>query len=386
VSTDRDTTHVVRSWLGDGVTALPDRVLDAVLEEVSVTPQRRPWWLAWRPFIMSNAVRIALVAAAAAVVAVVGISLLQPSGGVGGPTTTESPSPSHLPSPPESARIIGLPPEGATPSNPDPGELVLRFEGNVNSPGSTIWVYRDGRLIWNRFHYVPPEAGDAFIGLVEQRLTPSGVQFLLSEVISTGLFESDLALAREGSAPFLDIQVRNGDQFVRATWAVRDNFRIGQSAPVATQEQATALSELSALLTDPVSWPASAWLDRTIRPYVPSSYSVCFRGVPEAINEPAQVLELLPQPAAEMLRFAEPAQETSVPANGDCSRVTTDDAGALAQIFESAGTMGIERSRPENGAYWLRYVLPDEPVSGNDVWISFAPVLPHGEGTWLGPG
>jgi hypothetical protein len=386
VSTERDTTRIVRSWLEDGVTALPDRILDAVLEQVSVIPQRRPWWLARRPFSMSNAVRIALVAAAAAIVAVIGVTLLQPSGGVGGPSPSDSPSRSPLPSPSQDAGILGLPPEGATVSDPAPGELVLQFDGNVSSPMSTIWVYADGRLIWNRFRYVPPDAGAAFTGLVEQQLTPSGVEFLRSEVISTGLFESDLALAREGSAPFLDIQVRNGDQFVRATWAVRDNFRVGQNAPVATQEQATALMELSALLTDPASWPTSAWEDQAIRAYVPSSYSVCFRGVPEAINEPAQVLELLPQPAAGMLQFAGPAQETSVPANGDCSRMSADDARAIAQIFESAGTMGIERSRPENGAFWLRYVLPDEPVSGNDVWIFFAPVLPHGEATWLGPG
>jgi hypothetical protein len=382
MSIDRDTTHVVRSWLDDGVTALPDRVLDAVLKEVSVTPQRRPWWLAWRPSIMSNAVRIALVAAAAAVVAVVGISLLQPSGGVGRPTTSESPSPSHFPSPAGSAGIIGLPPEGATPSNPAPGELVLRFEGNVNSPGSTIWVYADGRLIWNRSHYVPPEASEAFIGLIEQRLTPNGIQFLLSEVISTGLFESDLALAREGSAPFLDIQVRNGDQFVRATWAVRDNFRIGQSAPVATQEQATALTELSALLTGPASWPTSAWEDQAIRAYVPSRYAVCFRGVPDSI-EPARIVALLPESAQSLLSAGEPTREGTMPSNGDCSPVTTDDARALVRILDGAG---IQRADPENRALWLRYGLEDPDDSANEVWISFGPVLPHGEATWLGPG
>ena len=29
MSSDRDTTRIVRSWLDEGVTALPDRVLDA---------------------------------------------------------------------------------------------------------------------------------------------------------------------------------------------------------------------------------------------------------------------------------------------------------------------------------------------------------------------
>jgi hypothetical protein len=31
MSTDRDTTRIVRSWLEEGVAALPDRVLDTVL-------------------------------------------------------------------------------------------------------------------------------------------------------------------------------------------------------------------------------------------------------------------------------------------------------------------------------------------------------------------
>jgi len=39
MSTDRETTRIVRSWLEEGVTALPDRVLDTVLDQVPVTPR-----------------------------------------------------------------------------------------------------------------------------------------------------------------------------------------------------------------------------------------------------------------------------------------------------------------------------------------------------------
>ena len=41
MSTDRDVTQSVRSWLEDGVTRLPDNILDAVLDELPTTPQRR---------------------------------------------------------------------------------------------------------------------------------------------------------------------------------------------------------------------------------------------------------------------------------------------------------------------------------------------------------
>ncbi len=46
MSTDRETTRIVRSWLEDGVTRLPDNVLDAVLDQLPSTHQRRAtWWL-----------------------------------------------------------------------------------------------------------------------------------------------------------------------------------------------------------------------------------------------------------------------------------------------------------------------------------------------------
>jgi len=91
--TDRDVTRVVRSWLEEGVTALPDRVLDAVLDQLPATPQRRSWWTAWRPSVVnSNTVRFGLAAAAVVLVAIVGIYLV---GGpnVGGPPDS-APSPS----------------------------------------------------------------------------------------------------------------------------------------------------------------------------------------------------------------------------------------------------------------------------------------------------
>ena len=44
MSTDRETTRIVRAWLEEGAMALPDRVLDAVLDQIPATPQRRSWW------------------------------------------------------------------------------------------------------------------------------------------------------------------------------------------------------------------------------------------------------------------------------------------------------------------------------------------------------
>ncbi len=111
MSADRDVTRIVRSWLEDGATALPDRVLDNVLDQLPATPQRRPLWPVRRFRDMNTPIRIAIAAAAVVVIAVVGWQFLPRSeGAVGVPVPTPSPSlsPSLPPSPspsPSPARI-----------------------------------------------------------------------------------------------------------------------------------------------------------------------------------------------------------------------------------------------------------------------------------------
>ena len=99
MSTDRDTTRIVRSWLEEGATALPDRVLDAVLDRVPATPQRRSRWPAWRFADMNSYTKLAMVAAAVVVVAVVGYNVLPNRGQTGGPAVSPTPTPSASPLP-----------------------------------------------------------------------------------------------------------------------------------------------------------------------------------------------------------------------------------------------------------------------------------------------
>jgi hypothetical protein len=91
--TDREVTSIVRSWMEEGATALPDRVLDAVLDQVPATSQRRSWWPSWRFTDMNNTLKLALGAAIVLVVAVVGYTVIPMAGGVGTPTPTQRPSP-----------------------------------------------------------------------------------------------------------------------------------------------------------------------------------------------------------------------------------------------------------------------------------------------------
>ena len=76
MSADRDVTRIVRSWLEEGRTALPDRVLDTVLDLLPATPQRRAFGPARRFADMNNVIRIAVAAAAVVVATVGGVNLI----------------------------------------------------------------------------------------------------------------------------------------------------------------------------------------------------------------------------------------------------------------------------------------------------------------------
>jgi hypothetical protein len=105
MSTDRDVTRIVRSWMDEGVAVLPDRVLDAVLDQLPATPQRRASWLARRFPLMNNVMRLAAAAAAVVVIAILGFSLL-PNAGFGNPSPTATPIPTPSLSPTPAAGMI----------------------------------------------------------------------------------------------------------------------------------------------------------------------------------------------------------------------------------------------------------------------------------------
>jgi len=101
MSTERDVTRIVRSWLEEGVTQLPDRVLDAVLDQLPAIPQRRAGWLARRfPTMNNNLVRFAVAAVVAGLAITVAVNVL-PRSNIGGPTATPTSitSPSAAPAP-----------------------------------------------------------------------------------------------------------------------------------------------------------------------------------------------------------------------------------------------------------------------------------------------
>jgi hypothetical protein len=257
---------------------------------------------------------------------------------------------------PDAESSNALPPEGARPSTPESGELVLQLE-------SSVWVYADGRLISRLYDQ---DALGPYSGLVEQHLTHEGVEFLRSNVLSTGLFDRDLNFV--WNAFSVSIQVRDGDRLVLVHLGPAETGWRGLDSVEATPQQASVLNSLQMLLTDPTSWPSDVWEDQEIRGYVPTSYSVCSRGFPEV--EPSRVLALLPEPARDLLGAGYMKTDGIDKSPVDCSQMTTDEARTLAGILDAAGLA--------NWPGWLAYSLEDPEKPRGNIVIGFDPNLPHG--------
>ncbi len=100
---------------------------------------------------------------------------------------------------------------------PTTGRLLI----GLGPTDTTTWnVYADGRVIWQKWTssgdatVVPDGARRLDTGYVQQRLTPQGVQLLLSKILATGLFEQDLTLDLGSGHAWAHHQVRRGDRIV----------------------------------------------------------------------------------------------------------------------------------------------------------------------------
>ena len=141
MNSDPEVARIVRSWLENGVTTLPDRVLDGVLDVLPQTPQRRSW-PPRRVSDMNTYAKLAIAAAAVVIVAVVGINLLPGSGGAGGgglavspsPPPSPSTSPSRIPSP-----AAAFPPDGPLAIGTYPGVLGgVPISFSIQTPGLAL--------------------------------------------------------------------------------------------------------------------------------------------------------------------------------------------------------------------------------------------------------
>ena len=134
MTTDRDTTRIVRSWLSSDEHESADRVLDTVLDLLDATPQRRAWWPAWRIAQVNTYAKLATAVAAIAAVAVVAVMFFPRSSGVTSPGPSPSPIPSLTPTASAAASPsaepspeIAFPPAGSL----SPGRQTFTEDGIV---------------------------------------------------------------------------------------------------------------------------------------------------------------------------------------------------------------------------------------------------------------
>lgn len=136
MSTDRDTTRIVRSWLRTDEHESADRVLDAVLDRLDTTPQRRAtWWPARRISTMNTTLKVGLAAVVVAVAALIGINYLA-APNVGGPGPAE-PTPTPTPEPTPTATPVAEPsstPAGLLPEGPHVLSLGEALDGMPTLP------------------------------------------------------------------------------------------------------------------------------------------------------------------------------------------------------------------------------------------------------------
>jgi hypothetical protein len=153
-----DFDRIAQSWLQDGPTEMPDRSIQAALDEVHVTSQRR-FGAARRTFSMNgNALRLAAASVVALFIIVGGGIYLgnNSDGGVGGPppaTTAPTAAPSPTPALLPSGGLI------------EPGRYSIVSTGQVASVPATLSItvpsgWTAGGWVVNK-NYGPADAADA---------------------------------------------------------------------------------------------------------------------------------------------------------------------------------------------------------------------------------
>jgi len=138
MTTDQGMERIVRSWLEPGLTTLTDDVLDAVMDQLPATPQRRRW-SARRIADMNPLAKYAIATAAVVVIALVGFNLLVSRGdshvgGVASPSAAPSSSPAPL-APTTSEIIDAGRYRWSSPSVDVTFDLPDGWNGRENSPG-----------------------------------------------------------------------------------------------------------------------------------------------------------------------------------------------------------------------------------------------------------
>ena len=139
MSTDRDLTRIVRSWLQTDEHESANRVLDNVFDRLDTTPQRRPLWRAWRDQLMSSSLKFAAAGLAVVLVAGIGLAIY-----FSRPTVPPAASPSAAPS------LVGPTIQPSQTTTPSPTATLA-------PAGTPIATVGGAKAPWVAFYWNPDD-------------------------------------------------------------------------------------------------------------------------------------------------------------------------------------------------------------------------------------
>ena len=271
------------------------------------------------------------------------------------PTTTPTTTPTSVASGSTvlSTRVgfIGLPPEGAEPSAPRGGELVVA----VWTPVARAWVYADGRLITLRYADLPGDATAVSTGLLEQRLTSSGVERLRSWVARSA--------HSLGPVPRLP-----------ATAPTNPLVRVAGRLRLVDRPSLVCDAGRCPRVTSPESWlPAAAWRRQSPRAYVPARFAVCYGR--RTSGDTADLRDAPTVPDASLFGRTV-GSDRRLPADWPCSVVSTQRATRIVDALRRARVLRDSAVGSRILAYVVDVRSPRPGTPPHEARLFFEPLLP----------
>lgn len=218
MSTDQDVEGAVRLWVAQGSHQLPDRALDAALDEIATTKQRHAGWLARRSNLMNgNALKFGAAAVAIIAAAILGVRFLPEA--VGGP--------------------------------PDPTPTPTAVAGTLASGSFTAGLGNFGRA----FDIEATRTGDEVSGTLEVS-DPEGAEGAYSVDLQCAQSTEDGLLAIGGELTESTYELVSEGAYVVITFASGTSVRTLMSIDVLSSDEVPSPAEscsayLETLLSDP---------------------------------------------------------------------------------------------------------------------------------------
>jgi hypothetical protein len=175
---------VLDRYLSDGPERVPDRVIDAALDTIDDTQQRRAMRVPWRFNDMGSTLKVAVAGAAIVAVLAVGAVYLggsKPTANVGGPGPTPSPSaPSITPESPSPSASIALTDTSNWVSFRSPRYWydIAHPQSWTATPADRDWTMQTDRIdniTSAADHFIDPNAGYQILVTAWMAEVPSGM-------------------------------------------------------------------------------------------------------------------------------------------------------------------------------------------------------------------